>query len=90
MPMVVEGDLEWDSTKTASSLAKHGVPFLDAATAFADPTGVYLDDGSGTGNMVVIGASLRTSPVGRSREAGRTRSDAIGAERTVYDSGGWS
>ncbi len=26
---------------------------------FADPFAVYLDDGSGTGTMVVIGTSLR-------------------------------
>ena len=26
---------------------------------FADPFSIYLDDGSGTGNMVVIGTSLR-------------------------------
>lgn len=29
------------------------------ATVFADPMAVYLDDGSGTGSMVVIGISLR-------------------------------
>jgi uncharacterized DUF497 family protein len=26
---------------------------------FADPFSIYLDDGSGAGNMVVIGTSLR-------------------------------
>ena len=59
MPTVVEGDFEWDSTKAESNLAKHGVSFPEAATVFADPFSVYLDDGSGVGNMVVIGRSLR-------------------------------
>ncbi len=31
----------------------------DEKRRFADPFGIYLDDGSGTGNMVVIGTSLR-------------------------------
>lgn len=59
MPTVVEGDFEWDSTKAESNLTKHGVSFQEAATVFADPFSIYLDDGSGTGNMVVIGTSLR-------------------------------
>ena len=65
MPTVVEGDFEWDSTKAESNLAKHGVSFPEAATVFADPMAVYLDDGSRTSNMVVIG----------SRGARRTRSN---------------
>ncbi len=31
----------------------------EAATVFADPHAIYLDDGSGTERMVVIGASIR-------------------------------
>jgi len=56
---VVEGDFEWESDKAASNLVKHGVSFSEAATVFADPFALYLDDGSGTGRMVVIGTSLR-------------------------------
>ena len=59
MRTVVEGDFEWDSFKAASNLVKHGVSFAEAATVFADPMAVYLDDGSGIGRMVVIGRSLR-------------------------------
>ena len=55
MPTVVEGDFEWDSTKAESNFAKHGVSFPEAATVFADPFSIYLDDGSGAGTMVVIG-----------------------------------
>ena len=59
MPTVVEGDFEWDSVKAAANLVKHGVSFAEAATVFADPFAVYLDDGSGIGRMVVVGMSLR-------------------------------
>jgi uncharacterized protein len=47
MPMVVEGDFEWDSAKADANVRKHGVSFPEAATVFADPYAVYLDDGSG-------------------------------------------
>ena len=47
MPTMVEGDFEWDSVKAAANLLKHGVSFAEAATVFADPLAVYLDDGSG-------------------------------------------
>lgn len=96
MPTVVEGDFEWDSTKAESNLAKHGVSFPEAATVFADPMAVYFDDGSGTDNMVVIGASLRERllyvvHVERGeRDRIISARPATGAERTVYDSGGWS
>ena len=56
---VIEGDFEWDDEKALSNLDKHGVSFPEAATVFADPAAVYLDDGSGTDRMVVVGTSLR-------------------------------
>jgi uncharacterized DUF497 family protein len=96
MPTVVEGDFEWDSTKAESNLAKHGVSFSEAATVFADPMAVYLDDGSGTGNMVVIGTSLRERLLYVVHVERGERDRIISArtatvnERTVYDSGGWS
>src|SRR5882672_1482072 len=92
MPRVVEGDFEWDSAKAESNLAKHGVSFPEAATVFADPMAVYLDDGSGTGNMVVIGTSLRDRLlyVVHVERGDRDRifivKDAAATERTVYDS----
>lgn len=94
MPTVVEGDFEWDSTKAASNLAKHGVSFPEAATVFADPFAVYLDDGSGIGNMVVIGTSLRERIlcVVHVERGGRDRiisaRGATAGERDVYESGG--
>src|SRR5438552_19215123 len=30
-------DFEWDDTKAASNESKHGVPFAEAITVFADP-----------------------------------------------------
>jgi hypothetical protein len=96
MPTVVEGDFEWDSTKAESNLAKHGVAFPEAATVFADPMAVYLDDGSGAGNMVVIGTSLRDRLLyvvhieRGERDRIISARPATATERTVYDSGGWS
>src|ERR1700687_2679236 len=59
MATVVDGDFEWDSVKAEVNLVKHGVSFPEAATVFADPLAIYLDDGSSEGRMVVIGTSLR-------------------------------
>ena len=94
MPTVVEGDFEWDIAKAESNLEKHGVSFPEAATVFADPMAVYLDDGTGTGNMVVIGTSLRERllcvvHVERGqRDRIISARTATAAERTVYGSGG--
>ncbi|MGD0125188.1 MAG: BrnT family toxin [Terriglobia bacterium] len=35
---------EWDSQKAARNLAKHGVPFEEAATVFGDPLGHITSD----------------------------------------------
>jgi uncharacterized DUF497 family protein len=51
MATVFEGDFEWDSAKAASNLVKHGISFPEAATVFADPFAVYLDDGLETDRM---------------------------------------
>jgi uncharacterized DUF497 family protein len=94
MSTVVEGDFEWDSDKAASNLAKHGVSFPEATTVFADPFAVYLDDGSGTGRMVVIGASLRDRllyvvHVERGeRDRVVSARPATSGERDVYETGG--
>jgi len=93
MPTVVEGDFEWDSEKASTNLVKHGVSFPEAATVFADPLAVYLDDGSGLGNMVVIGTSLqeRILCVVHVERGERDRiisaRSATAGERDVYESG---
>jgi uncharacterized DUF497 family protein len=37
-------EFEWDRQKAASNLAKHGVSFEEAATAFGDPLGRIIAD----------------------------------------------
>lgn len=59
MATVIEGDFEWDDEKAEQNLLKHRVSFPEAATVFADPMAVYLDDGSSRNRVVVIGTSLR-------------------------------
>ena len=94
MPTVVEGDFEWDSAKAESNISKHGVSFFEAATVFADPFAVYLDDGSGMGTLVVIGTSLRERVLYVVHVQRGTRDRIISArpadpgERAVYESGG--
>ncbi len=94
MATIIEGDFEWDEEKAASNLVKHGVAFPEAATVFADPLAVYLDDGSGTERMVVIGMSLRNRVLfvvhverGR-RDRIISARLATRAERVVYEGGG--
>ena len=95
VPTVVEGDFEWDSAKAESNLEKHGVSFPEAGTVFADPMAVYLDDGTGTGNMMVIGTSLRDRllyvvHVERGqRDRIISARTATATEHAVYGSGGW-
>lgn len=94
MATVVEGDFEWDDAKAASNLAKHGVSFPEAATVFADPFAVYLDDGSGENNMVIIGASIRDRVLCVVHVERGTRDRIVSArpatsrERGLYESGG--
>jgi uncharacterized DUF497 family protein len=35
---------EWDRRKAAANLAKHGVSFLEASTAFGDPSSLTIAD----------------------------------------------
>jgi uncharacterized protein len=93
---VIEGDFEWDDAKARSNLEKHGVSFAEAATIFADPAAVYLDDGSGTDRMVVVGTSLRDRVLYVVHVERARRDRIISArlasrlERDVYESGGES
>ena len=94
VPTVVGGDFEWDAQKASDNLAKHGVSFAEAATVFADPMAVFLDDGSATDRMVVIGTSLRERVLyvvhvvrGR-RDRLISARRATSVERDVYEIGG--
>jgi uncharacterized protein len=94
MPTVLDGDFEWDSAKAEANLLKHGISFPEAATVFADPFAVYIDNGSEDGRMVVIGTSLRERVLfvvhvergERDRIVSARRATA--AERDVYETGG--
>ena len=61
---------------------------------FADPFAVYLDDGSGSGTLVVIGMSLRERVLYVVHVQRGVRDRIISArpaepgEREVYESGG--
>ena len=94
MATIVAGDFEWDDEKETTNIAKHGVSFSEAATVFADPMAVYLDDGSGAERMVVIGTSLQARVLFvvhvvrgvRDRIISARRAEA--PERAVYEGGG--
>jgi len=57
--IVVRGEFEWDADKAASNLAKHSVSFEEAATVFADPNVLFLDDGGSAERLVALGLSAR-------------------------------
>jgi uncharacterized DUF497 family protein len=92
---VIEGDFEWDDEKSSVE-PRETWRFAEATTVFADPAAVYLDDGSGTDRMVVVGTSLRDRVL-YVVHVERTRRDRIISarpanrlERDVYESGGES
>jgi uncharacterized protein len=94
MATVVEGDFEWDDEKAAANVEKHGVSFPEAATVFADPLAVYLDDGSETDRVVVIGTSIQERVLFVVHVERGHRDRIISArkatipERDVYEGGG--
>lgn len=47
----------WDRRKAASNLAKHGVSFDEAVTAFDDPNGAYYPDSLHPDRFILIGYS---------------------------------
>ena len=93
MPTIIEGDFEWDSAKAESNLAKHGISFAEAATVFADPSAIYLEDGSEMDRMVVIGTSLRERVLfvvhveRGQRERIISARRATASERKIYETG---
>ncbi len=55
---------EWDPKKAAANLAKHGVPFPEAKTAFSDELGFMLEDPAHSADedrfiLLGLSASLR-------------------------------
>ncbi len=52
-------DVSWDDRKAASNLRKHGVSFDEAATVFADPLALAIDDALEPGRTLLLGMSNR-------------------------------
>lgn len=50
---------EWDRRKAAANLARHGVSFEEAETAFADELGAYYPDTLHEDRFILIGYSKR-------------------------------
>lgn len=50
---------EWDRKKARANLAKHGVSFDEAATAFDDSLGAYYPDRLHEARFILIGYSRR-------------------------------
>lgn len=89
-------EFEWDSDKAIRNLAKHGVPFAEAATVFGDPFAVTFADpdhsddedrfitfGESAGGQLLI--VLHTDREDRSRIISARR--ASRKERKVYEQG---
>jgi len=92
MPVV---RFEWDPKKAAANLAKHGVPFAEAKTAFSDDLGFVMDDPAHSADeerfiLLGLSANLRLLVVVHSlRERGQvirliSARPASRRERTQY------
>jgi uncharacterized DUF497 family protein len=53
------GNFEWDESKGATNLRKHGITFDEAAECFLDPQGLDLADTVYPDRMILIGYSRR-------------------------------
>ena len=85
---------DWDPEKAESNLAKHGVPFSEAATAFGDPLSLTVPDpdhSESEARFVLVGISFRSRLVvvahAESEDAIRIISARLAskAERRVYE-----
>ena len=57
---------EWDRRKAAANLARHGIPFEEALTVFADPVARIFDDEDHSideEREIIIGHSIRERPL---------------------------
>ncbi|MEO8901220.1 MAG: BrnT family toxin [Polyangiaceae bacterium] len=52
--------VEWNPAKAASNKRKYGVSFDEAATCFADPLALHLEDHAHPERLVLIGTSERS------------------------------
>ena len=49
----------WDPRKASSNVKKHGVAFDEAATVFADPLALAIEDSIDPGRTLLLGLSMR-------------------------------
>lgn len=49
----------WDPRKASANIRKHGVSFEEAASVFADPLALAIEDAIDPGRSLLIGASDR-------------------------------
>jgi len=49
----------WDPKKARANQQKHGVPFEEAVTSFADPLGIIVDDDVHPERAILIGTSWK-------------------------------
>ena len=49
----------WHDEKASSNARKHGVTFVEAATVFADPLAIVVEDAVHEGRTIIIGQSMR-------------------------------
>lgn len=52
-------DFSWDERKAAANLKKHGVSFGEAATVFADPLALAINDEVHPDRTLLLGTSVR-------------------------------
>jgi uncharacterized DUF497 family protein len=52
-------NFSWDERKAVSNLKKHGVSFTEAATVFADPLALAIDDRLEPERTLLLGMSNR-------------------------------
>ena len=52
-------EFSWDERKAAANLKKHGVSFGEAATVFADPLALAIDDAVHPERTLLLGMSDR-------------------------------
>jgi hypothetical protein len=60
-------DFSWDERKAAANLKKHGVSFDEAATVFADPLALAIDDLLEPERTLLLGMSNRQRARGSRR-----------------------
>jgi uncharacterized protein len=89
-------ECEWDPSKAAANLRKHGISFAEAATALADElsiTGADPDHSKGEGRFVTFGVSSagRLLVVAHTERGDRLRiisaRPATKRERRIYEEG---